>query len=462
MDFEKLLKDIPVACIKYEEKLVSSKFWSIMNRAEPIFFGLLFLAFGLLMYFLNTHTPIIADDFWSAFGPNGRIEGVTDSFEAALNNYMTWGSGVLCFFFQHLFMAYDQKLFDILNTIVFLLLIYVLYLFVVGTFKKIRLDVLIVILFVIFIFPPNFGQDFLWLVGATAYLWTPLISLIYILPLRWQIDREGPIIHNTLLCILYGLLGIVAANTNPNLSAAMTALFGIYVICKLLCKNKPHLWTVLAFAGCFIGFCTVLFSPGNHARAAGEYESVYFVYNFIAITYHLLDWNVFLPIILFPFIVIALRYVKIDNVVIFTIGGFILSHYAMVGAPCYSDRVKVIAIYFGAVLCGYVYSKLKIETTRSRLLSMVCCICMIGSIVHSVQKATYDIYAYEEDNNRRIETILSEKAKGNADVVVGIPYKPISKYNGAYDLENVTEDPNHWVSSAYAFYYGVKTVRMKD
>ena len=109
-------------------------------------------------WLLNEHTTYVSDDFYFAYNleTGKRILDMADLQEAAINNYYKW-SGRLCnCIFPSLFMMYEKGFFNLINTLMFLVLISGMYFFAVGR-RTIFPAVLIMISGMLFLFAPAFG-----------------------------------------------------------------------------------------------------------------------------------------------------------------------------------------------------------------------------------------------------------------------------------------------------------------
>ncbi len=137
--------------------------------------------------------------------------------------------------------------------------------------------------------------------------------------------------------------------------------------------------------------------------------------------------------------------------------GLFISMYAMLGSPVYANRAKIGSLLFIIIACCYLYTKLNFDDLKVRKIVAVLTIAIISILFSEYKLALNDIKAYKFRNDAKVEYILSEKAKGNLDVVVD-PNYPKTKYAAPYGLEDL---PTVRKSTSFAKYYGVNTVSIE-
>ena len=437
-------------------------FYNNKRKAEIISFYSILVGIAFMMFLFNRHTPMIADDYAVAICEHNSI---MDCLKALPDFYMHWGGGLFCQFTSWFFMLYNPLIFDIFNSLFFSFMLYVLYLHVVGSFKVISPFIISVLSFSLFIFPPSFGQDFLWLTAACSYMWCITINLLYLLPLRFQLCCDKSIVSNPIVAIIYGILGIPLGLTIANMSIAIVMLFAFTIVWQLYKKQKPFFWEYCCFIGTCFAFVFVMLSPGAQVRIARS-SNVYETFNIMKNIYYafldVFNWAIFLPLILVPTVLIFLRRVKLDIHILFYFWGFLITHFSMIAVPVelYSGRVKVIPIYFLCIFLGYILYKMK-PSKKVYTLKLVISVTLLISIVQCMFMSSHDIKLYEISYNNFEKQVNAQKKNGNHDIVVDKLYIPQSKYNAQFGLENITDDPQFWVNICAAQYYNVASIRTK-
>lgn len=421
---------------------------------------LYFFICGIGIYILNKHTAMIVDDYGYSFSwvTGKRIESVQDIFISQYKHYFTWGGRSVVHFLAQYFLMFNKSVFDIANTLAYLLLMIVTYLHAVGR-AKLYPSLFVIINFAFFAFMPAFGQVFLWIVGACNYLWGPLLTFSYLLPYRFQLSESGAILKNKFIAVAFGLLGIICAWTNENLGVTV---FCLIFICNLLdyIKNKKlYFWSVCGLIGSGIGAALLILAPGNYVRLATFHDMSY-VKNFVHITKLFIDPGYLLLPLAGMLIVYILSKNNKYEIVLMYLSGLMISMYSMVGAPYYADRAKLGSLLFVLILVGYFYTKIDTSSSITRKVIAIFMLTLLIMTVKDWNQGRKDIKAYEARNKAKVEIALAEKAKGNLDVVLPHNY-PSTRYCAAWGLEDINKDPKHWTCTGFAHYFGLRSVRTK-
>lgn len=428
-------------------------------RKKTIVFYLMLLGVYLLMLLLNTHSPYLTDDYCSAFCEGKRIQNLGDWVHSLVHHYMTWGGGLICTGINMFFMMYEKWIWNIINSFVFTLFIFILYVHIVGSFRAIKPAVLCIILFVIFQMIPAFGENFIWVVGASAYLWCPTIGFSYLLLSRFQLDRSSSIINSPFLNIVIGVCGIFAAWTIETLGVTLCALFFI----SWLLQKRVYKWQIVGFLGNILGACGQLLAPGVSVRKGDTklFEFGTLIRHAFDVTLELFDITTFLPFVLILGLYFFIKK-ECNKPVVFACAGMLLSHFAMIAAPYYPDRVKVVPIAFGLICIGQIIMRLITLYPEIKKIYHSLVLVLAISIFQSLYVAKGDIRYFEIDHLNRIAYIEQEKKKGNMDVVVDPPYVSSSKYCVGYHSNVLDVDPDNWVNNKYAPFYGIRSIRVKS
>ena len=123
-----------------------------------------------MMLTLNVFTPLIAYDYSYSFGIDGRLKNIIDVIEKQINHYFTWGGRIVAHIIAQSFLLFPKIIFSIANTVIYTLLIYVIYLNAKGENKEHKPGMLLLIHLILWFTLPVFGQTCLWLIGSCNYL----------------------------------------------------------------------------------------------------------------------------------------------------------------------------------------------------------------------------------------------------------------------------------------------------
>lgn len=280
-----------------------------LNMHKQISIGksiyILYILIFIVIYGMNCLTPLsYGDDYLYSFvwdvSINGgnmfqpisesarRIDSFEDIFHSLWAHYFTWGGRIPAHFFVQFFLWQGKVLFDLFNTIVFLLLL--LEISWITLKGRITLNIpakrLIWTFFAVWTFVPYFSQIMFWTTGSCNYLWMMVITLAFLLPwVRFyyhvqgmaEISHSSPGIHGSdMFCahsysedLAIFFFGILAGWTNEN---SICWIILVLFISILSARKKGYLmsWMISGFIGLCTGYILMIFAPGNFVRQAVE------------------------------------------------------------------------------------------------------------------------------------------------------------------------------------------------
>jgi hypothetical protein len=449
------------ACLAYlnrKSELLLSYFYD-KEQYKRIFFCLIILAMLVVMYLLNKHTTLIVDDYGYSYSMGKRTQSVYDIILNQYRHYFHWGGRSVVHFLAQYFLMFEKSLFNVANTLAYVAMVLAIYFHMLGK-RKLVPSLLVIINFVFWAFMPMFGQVFLWVDGACNYLWGPLLVFAYLLPFRFQLEQEDNICAHKALAVLFGFLGIIAGWTNENLGVTIVWFIMLFILSMYLLRGKVYFWSVCAAIGTTIGATLLIAAPGNYVRY-GLIHNVSYVRNFVNVTKLFFDSNyLLLPVIaLFVAFILCKRALK-KEVVLLYLSSFLISMYAMVGAPYYADRAKLGSLCFCLALFGYCYEHIEFNASSRRKVQAVLMLGMVIVGLKYLKDANRDIRSYEQRDRAKIALVMREKAKGNLHVVIPRNY-PKTRFAASYGLEDINKDPKHWTNTGFARYFGLKSVRVQ-
>lgn len=239
------------------------------NKALIITFFTIFV----LLLIINSLTIWAADDY--AFYNNVWLGESKFSFlriyERTTAFYFAWTGRYLSTFINYIFLYFPKPIFNVVNSLIYTGLIYLIYKMVKKDDKKTtdKENALLVttIFGLTWVLVPSVGQVMFWQIGAVIYLWMyfllALLVTYYIRLLRKQKTLKDNIIN----IILITILGLAAGNgfeTN-SLVLLMFIFLSIFYI-RFIKKEKLPKVAIFGFIASLIGFFTNFFSPGNSVR----------------------------------------------------------------------------------------------------------------------------------------------------------------------------------------------------
>lgn len=326
-------------------------------------------AFAVPFLLRNLLLPMMADDYSYAFvwdgehlgnlmdniGPRERVDNLSDIFKSQWSHYFTWGGRTPSMIFIQLFAWVGKIWFDLANTLVFSLLMLVLYWLAVGEVessvhhKGVFLWVIVCMLFGVIDYP----STMLWMTGACVYLWTGLWACLFLLPF---VTRRQP---SAYLMAGVGLL----AGWSEEACSLVTVAITTFLLYDIWQRKRVERWMVTGFVFLMIGCGLLMFCPGSIHREQLmlEYGAEYVLSAEKLYTWEMFRDNLtegFLPILLwesFLFVPILLLWrVKhhIDrNILLFT-GASLMVLCAMMFAPEFALRTGFHSTLFLTIASG--------------------------------------------------------------------------------------------------------------
>lgn len=426
--------------------------------------AILLTAIFLSMLILNFITPLIMDDFSYAFGTNGRVHNLKDIFNFQIWYYFNWGGRNVAHTLAQFFLMNNKIIFNIMNSAVYTLLIYLIYRIIRGKNKDHPIYLLL-IHFYLWFFTPAFGQAFIWLTGSCNYLWTTTIIMIF-LNLFLDFNQSNKK-YNIGKCILFAILGIIAGWTNENSGASIIFILITYIIIKkFIDKEKLNKIQYFGFIGIIIGFIIMLLAPGNFIRSSGYDNEGFFLITWIkrAITItQTAESYLIIPIIIIVIILSIYFYnrQKINKkFYLFGIGS-IIAIYSMIVSPTFPERSWTIVIVYMAILSGLILYDLKIKESLKKIIiidmSIIICFLFINSYILTFK----DSYRFYNTWQERIETIEEGKKKGIQEYEFDVFYTT-QKQSASFALGDLYPDKNDSNNRSYARYFDVKYIKAKE
>lgn len=243
-----------------------------MKKSSKKYFVELFVVLfaALLFFLLNKYTPLSFKDdleYSFSYATGERMNTVTEVIASQIEHYNVKNGRFLVHTIDQLLLMCGKQIFNVVNTIVFVLFIYLVCYHGVGENPIKHPYILLYSFSIFFILTPIFAENFLWVSGACNYLFGFTIVLLYMLPYRYALEHSHQK-HNLLTEILklvgMTVFGIIAGNTMENAALAMiVAVIGYLVIYRIR-GIKYYSW--MFAPGVALGLLTLLLSPGEMHR----------------------------------------------------------------------------------------------------------------------------------------------------------------------------------------------------
>ena len=311
---------------------------------------------------------------------------------------------------------------------------------------------------------PAFGQSFIWLTGASNYLWTTTIILIF-LNIFVYLEHSTKK-YNFIQIILFGILGILAGWTNENSGASLVfMLLTFFIIRKVIEKEKIHQIQWVGALGVLVGFVIMIIAPGNYVRSSGFKDHSFFLIQWLkrALSITQTIEHYFIVIIAVMIILLSIyifKKQKIDKRVLIFLIGAIISAYSMVVSPTFPARSWTIFVIYMIIICGILLYNIKINIILKRIF-IIDCIIILGVIfINSYILTVKDSYHFFQTWQKREEKIESGKKKGIYDYEFESMYTT-QRQSASYGLGDIYPEKTSVINKTYARYFDVKSIKEK-
>ena len=425
--------------------------------------------FGAVLL-INCLTPMLADDFYykmnQVFGENRKVTDLSDVFTSAVNSYMGNSGRTLTFLMYHLFFSMDKMVFNVANSLAYMLVTYLLYLIIRGN-RKNSLTLYILVHLSLWIFSPEYGQDVFWMSGAINYLFPliPIFSILYI----YRRHTYKPFAKDSMAkCAALFILGLIAGWQLENSSFAVPVVTLLYIIYyKKQNKASVPKWAISGFVGGLIGYALLVAAPGNYCRLNSETASVSLSlpFRFAMISYY---WIMFMGV-LSAVLAVGLIINKATHkdsadfrqALIFALAA-LASAFCMIAAPTSPERTWFVTAGLLTAACGIVFDFSDTVVSSPSVKAAICAAALVflGASVSDTAIVTYETRSQFLDREAKI---LEAKNNGETSVEVSVyshkyPFKSNHEaLYGLYDAEVGENAPNSF-NMIIAEYYGVDCI----
>ena len=404
-------------------------------------FYLILIFISMLIF--NILTPYIQDDFQLKyiFNRNSKINNLFDIILSLKLYYFEWGGRVLAHFFAYIFLLLPKWIFNIINSIIYSVNIYLIYLISRGNQKN-NYKYILLIHMIVFIFFPTFAQSFLWLDGSCNYSITLCIQLFFIYKILNIKDSK----FNYLIYIIISLL---AGMCNENSSLSLIVFLLLYTIYD---RSNIKIKIISALS-LIIGYLFLFLAPGNYVRMRFYGGNVSFFYNLFEKTLFIISnfWPIILGIGLIVIVFLIKNKDKGKLTLLLYISALI-SFFSLMASPQLNVRSFTISsIYVFIIFMIITFNIDKI------ILKKLCIIFICITFLIIYIKTSIEYIDYYKFMNQRERLIISEKRKGKRSVKVEIYEQSNNcRIPTSCELEDINEKydvmPNDYMSK----YYNIK------
>ncbi|OXS24488.1 MAG: hypothetical protein BI182_07680 [Acetobacterium sp. MES1] len=435
------------------------------RKTNLILFWVIVAVTFAYMVFLNSKTPLIADDFVYTFifATSTPVMSFGDIVTSQISYYMTWGGRVVAETLTQLFMFLGKDVFNVANSLCYIVFCLAVYFLAMG--RRIRFELVLLTTILVWFFIPMFGQTVMWLTGSCNYLWCGTIILLALLPFRLYEEKQTRLLNSIWFAVLMIPLFFTSGITNENTAGGMILIMLLY--CGVNIKRKIRIpafaYTGLLFS--IAGFLCMLFAPGNSLRVANESAVAevtmmvgsnpiitrlsYFAYNLYAL----------MPLVILAAIAFVMLRNEKDrnawvNFGIFTVAAA-AAMFVMLAPPKFPPRAMFGLAAFLIIAVVYAFGQLKLSEERTRKFVIIPGLAVLLFYIMSWGYVGIDAITVNKQYVARVQIIEEHQN----EALIQVPeIVPLSSHNGMYGLKDVQLDPNHWVNRALADYFGVPNI----
>ncbi len=432
------------------------------SKRKTIFYTIVIISFlAILLY--NILTPLMSDDF--LFNPPSPYT-LLDLLKEEYNNYMTWNGRSVVQFIMHVFLLFPKWIFNILNSLCFILLTFLIYWNITGR-KKYDFVTYTLINLMLWQFGISFDQTILWLSGACNYLWGIVIILGFVTFFRYKTEQPDTIKHEKILPIGVFFFGVFAGWCNENTSGGGFLLILFFCITYYQKNKKISAWMITGALGMLTGLLFMVMAPGNSIRGTlnqteESHEGILgLVGRFLkineAVEQHLFPMLI-VVIFLTVYFVLRQKNVKALTTPLVFVFVALATSYALIFTPQPMDRAYFGAGIFVTIAFVQTITLIPLEDLYLNTLKYGSIIIFIVFMFFSYCKNGADLVRILREVNEREEYILEQRELGNRDLVVP-ELRPEfkSKYSFMY-MNDVDEDPDYWGNWIYEVHYELDSI----
>lgn len=238
----------------------------MVKKQEKVLTCVFFGAFIALFYAMNLIIPFFSDDlgyhFRSGLAGKEEYSSVFQVLADSVRGYWESAGRVVCTFFMRFYSGYlGEQLFNIFNTVMFAVLVFLIGLFCIP--KRSRSSIAGWTTIFMFLYVLSTGEDelYYWGAGAGTYIVSAIMTMIYLLIFK-KLSASNV---NGLLQVFLILLGFILAFQNEGFAFPLSVATLLYLAYHRHTLGKTLIFFSFAF---MLGSVMNVCSPSTLARSA--------------------------------------------------------------------------------------------------------------------------------------------------------------------------------------------------
>ena len=407
-----------------------------------------------IMLVFNLLTKRLADDYeyYFSFATGEPITTLSELIDSIIMHGKYLNGRYFSHFCAQLFLSLPDIVFDLVNTAVFMLTVYIPYrlsrrgacdnLLLVGIFSA------------IWLFEWDFGQINLWCDGACNYLFALLFGLIFILPFIFYF-RDGKLMSPVLFPLHIAVAFLLGGWLEPVSVGFIASAVFFVAVDIILFKGRRSLAfipSILAGGG---GFLLMSLAPAQITNKLSEFSFINMLATFgVAL---LIALSTFPLIILYIKLLKRAKEEKTDGRKVLTsviiAAGALCANFVMVFAKYYALRCSVgyvfMLIFAVALLFGSVENT-EFGKTSKKVYKLFAAAMALALVIGLADNVATFITITEN------EAIIAEaKASGEVEITLRSPVG-FTKYNAKLGIKYLDSERNYWPNRHFAKYHGLE------
>jgi hypothetical protein len=453
------------------------------KKCNVLLLGLSGLVLGIIYLFilnLNQFTGYTGDDFLYHFVYTGawpsrylnEYHNLWDFVSAVYTHMSIWNARMTSIIFEILAMQIPKTLFNILNSLIFVLVGLLLNILVSGRKAFLKPIHLLLTFLLMWFFLPGIGTTVLWVSGAANYLWPTVVIICFFLPFRFDMGSKNDWIGFGLF-----VLGLFAGLTNEvgGATAVLVALlFTVYNY------RKSHGAGVLTQAagvlGALVGFITQLSLSSGSAETQNYGQATGFIQHLSAVVFGTIHYSGFLLLAIFVLILLLfLRRQQMDNAVeslsvmgLFFSGAGLLGCGAIMASPITPARLwfaSNILFIIALLMLIEAWQELRLQSFKT-MFPLIIAMLGVGFVV--IPSYAYNLKDIQNSYQYFYSAqAIARDAKNKEQTIARVPGMPITTnpynaYDGTPYLVASDHPQKEWANTWFAKYYGLTRVYLDN
>ena len=408
---------------------------------------------AIFIFLLQCLVGYSSDDF-IYMKAGSFLEKISYEYE----QYMTWTGRTMAHLFTRLMLSFPKMLFNVINTVIYVGITYLMYVHANLTNER-RCDLYLITSAFCWLLFPVMGETVFWLTGACNYLWGSFFILLTLLPFRLTFSADNHFKINGIFTIGMCLLSLISGWYNENTSGGYILMMMLYIVWFWYKKITIKPWMILSLLFSIIGFALMYFAPGNDVRMLNTSQTALsFSQRLYTLCQYIDDhWKILLCVVgglylLSIFSSTCQLKKALFSLVYLLVALAIL--FVLVFSPWITKRAYFGAVVFFVIACVSVLSCLQVKIEASKTLLCMALSYMTITFAFSATIESIQILKTRRDYNEQVHLIVTAISNNEKSVVV--PHAPrYSEYCKPFGLSGNAKD---WRNRYVAQYYGIDEV----